>query len=203
MKALYSLLLAALLLLFTQSVQAQMYRCLDSDGKVRFTDTMKHQYCTPLKLNNRSTAFTGGGSFSGNRSMHNRSAKYEKIIRYYGVRYDIDPNLIRAVIRAESGFNPKAVSKKGAQGLMQLMPATAKELSVSDPFDPKENIRGGTRYLRTLLNTFKNDVRLSLAAYNAGPTLVKKKQSVPRIPETIKYVKRVLRYYQEYKNGRV
>ena len=84
---------------------------------------------------------------------------------------------------------------------MQLMPGTAKELKVRNPFDPEENISGGTRYLRSLLDTFQQDLRLALAAYNAGPTIVRKDWAVPEFPETVQYIKRVLSFYKEYKNG--
>jgi soluble lytic murein transglycosylase-like protein len=133
--------------------------------------------------------------------MRQRAARFDRHIRYYGVRYNIDPHLIRAVIRTESAFDPQAISKKGAKGLMQLMPGTARQVKVANPFDPEQNIAGGTRYLRSLLNTFRQDVRLALAAYNAGPTIVKKQQAVPQIPETVQYVKRVLTFYKQYKNG--
>jgi soluble lytic murein transglycosylase-like protein len=182
---------------------ATMYQCVEANGKVKFTDTLESEACRPMVFRERDTAFLGQGSSSGRDLMARRSAQYDRIIRYYGVRYDIDPHLIRAVIRTESAFDARAVSKKGAQGLMQLMPATAKELMVGDPFDPDANINGGTRYLRYLLNTFQQDLRLALAAYNAGPTLVKKKQAIPQIPETVQYVDRVLKYYRDYKNGRV
>ncbi len=182
---------------------AAMYQCVQANGKVKFTDTLESEACRPVVFRERDTTFLGQGSFSGRDLMAQRSAQYDRIIRYYGVRYDIDPHLIRAVIRTESAFNARAVSEKGAQGLMQLMPGTARELKVGNPFDPDANINGGTRYLRYLLNTFQQDLRLALAAYNAGPTLVKKTQGIPQIPETVQYVDRVLKYYREYKNGRV
>ena len=194
------ILLLVILSLYHQNAYAGMYRCVDKSGGVTFTDTLESEYCTPVNFKARKTSFRKWGD-SNYSSMNRRAAAYDQYISYYGVRYNIDPHLIRAVIRTESAFNPNAISEKGAQGLMQLMPGTARELSVNDPFDPEENIEGGTKYLRSLLNTFKNDVRLALAAYNAGPTIVKKQNSIPRIPETIQYVDRVLKYYREYKNG--
>ena len=202
MKISRHILLILVLALYHQSAAAGMYRCVDDNGTIRYTDMMEHEYCMPMSFKKNDTSFTRGGRSSNtSRLMRQRSAQYEKLISYYGVRYNIDPHLIRAVIRTESGFNPRAVSKKGAQGLMQLMPATARELRVADPFNPRDNIDGGTRYLRTLLDTFKQDVRLALAAYNCGPTVVKRERSVPQIPETVNYVKRVLKFYREYKNG--
>jgi soluble lytic murein transglycosylase-like protein len=180
-----------------------MYRCIDERGNVKFTDMMESEACRPLVFDKPDTAFHPGGGYRGNSSITVRAAEFEDMIRYYGVRYDIDPHLIRAVIRTESGFNPRAVSSKGAIGLMQLMPGTAKDLKVIDPFDPRENIDGGTRYLRFLLDDFKQDLRLALAAYNAGPTLVKRIQNVPSYPETVQYVDRVLAYYRDYKSGRI
>jgi len=109
----------------------------------------------------------------------------------------IDPLLIKAIIKAESNFDPTAVSPKGAQGLMQLMPATARDLQVTDPFDPQENITGGTKYLRYLLDSYRWDVELSLAAYNAGPGNVK--GAVPNINETRTYVAKVLKNYDSYR----
>jgi len=119
----------------------------------------------------------------------------EALIRKYSKMYGVDPSLVRAVMRHESGFNPRAVSPKGAQGLMQLMPETAALMGVSNPFDPEQNIAGGVGYLRFCLDRFNNDVALALAAYNAGPERVAKTGGVPPIPETQNYVKNVLTTY--------
>ncbi|NLZ17474.1 MAG: lytic transglycosylase domain-containing protein [Desulfobulbaceae bacterium] len=115
--------------------------------------------------------------------------------------HQVDPMLIKAVIKAESNFNPNAISRKGAQGLMQLMPGTARDLKVHDPFDVRQNIFGGTRYLRQMLDLFGGDVELSLAAYNAGPNRVAPAGVIPRIPETQAYVAKVLRHYKAYRTG--
>lgn len=116
---------------------------------------------------------------------------YDPIILKYAEKYQLDPALIRSMIDTESGFNPKAVSNKGAQGLMQLMPATATRLGVRNAFDPEENIRGGVKHMRGLMDTFKNDLNLSLAAYNAGENLVQRIGKVPNIPETHNYVRSI------------
>jgi soluble lytic murein transglycosylase-like protein len=117
--------------------------------------------------------------------------------------YRIPRALVRAVIATESNYNPWAVSERGAVGLMQLMPGTAREMFVADPFDPVQNIRGGVRYLRVLVNAFNGDLLRVLAAYNAGPEVVRRtypsESGVPAIPETIEYVRRVLQHYQAFR----
>lgn len=121
--------------------------------------------------------------------------RYREFIRAAAERYSLDPELVRAIIKVESSFNPHAVSKKGAMGLMQLMPETAKEMQVAAPFEVEENIMGGSRYLRQLLDLFEGDLRLGLAAYNAGPSRVLEKRGIPNIPETKQYVQKVLHEY--------
>ena len=123
------------------------------------------------------------------RSDH--KTPYNRIIISKSNKYGLEPSLIRAVITAESNWDPGAVSKKGAVGLMQLMPSTAREMKL-DPFSPEENIEGGTRYLRYLLDRFKGRLDMALAAYNAGPTAVERSGGIPFIAETRKYVKMVL-----------
>jgi hypothetical protein len=119
-----------------------------------------------------------------------------RLVDAVALSYGLEPALLLAVISAESGFRSKAVSPKGAQGLMQLMPATARRLGVRDPFDPEQNVRGGARYLNELLRLFGNDVRLALAAYNAGEDAVMRHgRAIPPYPETRQYVTRVLSRY--------
>jgi soluble lytic murein transglycosylase-like protein len=125
--------------------------------------------------------------------------KYDHLIRAASRKYSLDPALVKAVIHAESKFDPQAVSPRGAMGLMQLDPVTVKELKIRDPFNPKYNIDGGVRYLRGLLDTFEGDKHLALAAYNAGPNRVHQHRGIPPFKDTKKYLTRVLRYLDYYK----
>lgn len=125
---------------------------------------------------------------------------FQKLIRDAAARYNLDPTLIHSVISIESNFNPKAVSRKNARGLMQLMPRTAELMGVKDSFDPAQNIDGGSRYLSDLLKKYKNDLTLALAAYNAGPDSVDKYgRRVPPYLETMKYVQRITKTYAKLK----
>ena len=134
-----------------------------------------------------------GTPFRSTRPADSRFANaYDAIIAKHADTYQVPPELVRAVIQVESGFNPRAVSTKGAMGLMQLMPATAIEMGVSKPFDPDQNIRGGVAYLRLLLNRYPGNQQLALAAYNAGPEAVSRfGDKVPPYRETRKYVAQV------------
>ncbi len=123
------------------------------------------------------------------------SAEVENAITQAAGRHNVDPNLVRAVIKVESNFNPRAVSPKGAMGLMQLMPGTARMLNVSNPFDPQENVDAGVRHLKSLLDNYGGDVPLSLAAYNAGAKAVARSSGVPHIAETQNYVKQITTIY--------
>jgi soluble lytic murein transglycosylase-like protein len=132
-----------------------------------------------------------------------RSAPYAAHVKSAAAKYKLQEALIWAVMAVESNFEPRARSDKGAMGLMQLMPATAKELYVEDAFDPAQNIEGGSRYLRILANQYAGDMVKTLAAYNAGPEAVRRAgEGVPDIPETREYVQKVTQLYQAYKAGR-
>ena len=125
--------------------------------------------------------------------------RFDHIVQRVADRYEVDPALVRAIIMAESSYNPKAVSKKGAEGLMQLMPKTAEYLGVEDTFDPEHNIDAGVRYFRKLLDQFNGNVKLALAAYNAGGSRVKKYKGIPPFKDTQYYVKKVFEYHQRFK----
>lgn len=129
----------------------------------------------------------------------NDSTPFQGIITQVAGRYEVDPHLIRAIIFAESGYNPRAKSKKGARGLMQLMPSTAKALGVQNIFDPEENIEGGVRYFRSLLDRFDGDVQLALAAYNAGSRHVRNYEGIPPFKATQRYIKKVLKFRKKFK----
>ncbi len=184
------------LVLQAETGRANMYMCSDGRGGSQFTNAPTGQDC---KIFTSEQRFAGNSrrmfQFSGGTSP----SSYDRYIQRIGNRYDVDPYLIKAVIRTESDFNHRAVSKKGAQGLMQLMPGTAEDLQVDNPFNPGQNIDGGVRYLRSLLDTFDNNLVLSLAAYNAGPGLVKRTGGIPKIPETLDYIRKVLTHYRVYK----
>ena len=130
------------------------------------------------------------------RALGTMPAQLDGTILRHSREHQLDPELVRAVIMAESNFNPSAISKSGAIGLMQLMPRTATSLSVHDPFDPEENIAGGVRYLRYLLDRFGGDLTLALAAYNAGLARVQAHRALPPIQETRRYVHKVLKLYR-------
>ena len=128
-----------------------------------------------------------------------KDQRFNPIIIEVAGRYEVDPALIKAIIMAESGYNPKAVSKRGAKGLMQLMPITAKSLGVEDVFDPEHNISAGVGYFKKMLNLFDGDVKLALAAYNAGSKKVRKYKGIPTFRATKIYIKKVFKYYELFK----
>lgn len=175
---------------------ADIYKYEDSDGVLHFTDAPSDRrfkiFMRDIQKDNRLRTNFGFGRIPRN------PAEFDHIINSCATEFGVDRSLVKAVIHAESGYNPNAVSSKGAAGLMQLMPGTAQELKVADSFNPSDNIRGGVRYLRFLLDTFKGNVTLALAAYNAGLSKVAKHGGVPPYEETRNYVSKVLNYQKNY-----
>lgn len=146
-----------------------------------------------LQKSARSTNQSATG-FNFGRGTYNPE-QVDAAIEQAAARHNLDPNLVRAVIKVESNFNPNAVSRKGAMGLMQLMPNTARQLNVSNPFDPAQNVDAGVRHLKRLLETYGGDVKLTLAAYNAGQGAVARSAGIPRFAETRNYVRRITDLY--------
>ncbi|MDD2272527.1 MAG: lytic transglycosylase domain-containing protein [Desulfuromonadaceae bacterium] len=177
---------------------ADIYRYVDEDDIVHFTDAPTDKrfkiFMRDLKKDKQlRTKLKYASSVN--------PAEFEQLIKTCSDKYGVSSSLIKAVIHAESGYNPNAVSSKGASGLMQLMPATAKSLKVADRFNPKDNVEGGVKYLRFLLDTFQGDVSLAVAAYNAGLSRVAKYGGIPPYNETRTYVNRVLSYMKSYQES--
>ncbi len=179
---------------FPVSLRAEIYTYEDDNGTIHFsnvpTDPQYTMIIPPKEEPARKTVRKNGGI--------SRQVEFNKLITDKSYQYGLDPALVKAVIAVESDFNPRAVSEKGAMGLMQLMPLTAKGLGVSNTFDPVANVDGGARYLRYLLDYFNWDIELALAAYHAGISRVEKNFGIPPIPATHAYVKKVKSTYRNY-----
>ena len=194
-------LLFLILLFWVTPSSAGIYRYEDERGVTHFTNCPRDP---KFKLYIRESKEDVEGEETRTASIRTvsyggDSNHYDSLIDECSRKYAVDSALIKAMIRAESGFDPFAISKKGARGLMQLMPETARRLNVSNIFNPRENIEGGVRHFKYLLILFNDDVRLSLAAYNAGENLVLQTGSIPPYRETKDYVWKVLNFYQSYK----
>ena len=173
---------------------AEVYRLATSDGTVHFTNA-------PTDPRYRGLGYSSGTAAGWLRLARADTERYAAEIRDASERYGVPERLVQAVIRVESAFNPHAVSVKGAQGLMQLMPQTASMLGVRNSFDPQQNIDGGVRHLRGLIDRFGNDLPMALAAYNAGEKAVVAYRGIPPFTETRDYVTRVLYHYDGSTNG--
>jgi soluble lytic murein transglycosylase-like protein len=182
----------ALLVTFPAVAAAQIYYWKDASGTIVLSDRPKDPSARTFSVGKTVATSDTTQSYKTTRSAESgRASRFDAIINENATAHGVSPHLVRAVIQQESGFNPRAVSHKGAMGLMQLMPATAAELGVTDPFDPIENIRGGVTYLKGLLKKFEHNVELALAAYNAGPNAVERYGAIPPYRETRDYVSRI------------
>ncbi len=187
-----------LLTLLPIQVYAEFYVYKENDGTSWITDRkMPQENYTLMATIGRPTAVVSCRNMTAAK-LDKRASTYVDVIQAYSIAYEVDPNLVKAIIAIESCFDRKAVSSVGARGLMQLMPATAKELGVKDSFDGKANIRGGIKYFSQMLARFNNNTELALAAYNAGPGAVEKYGGIPPYAETKGYVKKVLKRYKKY-----
>ena len=182
------------LLLLSGAVSADIYKYVDENGVLCYTDApFGKKQEKVLKESKARRAEPREEAVTLRRD-------YSPYIHKAAAKYDLEPELIKAVIKTESNGNHRAVSRKGAMGLMQLMPTTANDMNVSNPFNPEENIEGGAKYLKYLLERFNGNLTLALAAYNSGPKTVEKYGAVPPIDETRQYVKRIFNLYSGRKS---
>ncbi len=176
--------LISVLLTLQSDTHAEIYQYIDAKGTISLTNVPSDARYRRIDLHpNRLHPVLS-------------EQELEPVINRFSRQHQLHPALIRAIIKAESDFDPRAVSRAGAIGLMQLMPQTAVRLEVRDLYDPEDNIRGGTKYLRQLLDRFRGNLPLALAAYNAGEHVVDRYRTLPPIDETRQYVRKVLRYYR-------
>jgi soluble lytic murein transglycosylase-like protein len=183
--------------LASNSAQADIYRFVDKEGVIHFSNVSKRG---TLVSRQGKPSRSLGVDIKDTRGRN--PADYDAYIREAASLYQIPEALVRAVIRVESNFDPNAVSRANARGLMQLIPATAERMLVSDPFDARQNVLGGTRYLRVLANLFNGNLQLTLAAYNAGEGAVIRYRGIPPYEETQNYVVKVMQFYNVYRGKR-
>lgn len=180
-----------LLLTGTTTADAGIYVYQDENGVLHFTNTPTSSKYIPYRQSRAVAAVKRTPTSVAHRGYHRHIVE---AANDHGVPYA----LVKSIIKVESDFDPDAVSQKGAKGLMQIMPLNFKRLQITDPFDPRQNIQGGTRYLKYLLQRYHGDLELALAAYNAGPLAVDRYRKIPPFPETENYVYKVMRHYRIY-----
>jgi soluble lytic murein transglycosylase-like protein len=183
-------------LLVSAPAAADIYRSVSADGVIAFTSTPRPGSVLVVKQAPKPRTVA---AVMPSDTSPERFSRYDAHIRQAAMLYQLPEALIRAVIRVESDFDPRATSRTNARGLMQLMPATAARMEVTDVFDPRQNVFGGVRYLRILANLFNGDLELTVAAYNAGEGAVMRYGGIPPYEETIGYVAKVLAYYRHYR----
>lgn len=190
---------AALAVGYPGEASADIFSFTDEEGVIHFVNKRTGDGRYKLYLKAPKTKRAGVVAFMPSDRSVERFTRYDEWIRQAATLYQIPEELVRAVIMVESNYDPRAVSPTGAQGLMQLMPETATRMTVRDAFDPRENIFGGTRYLRVLANMFNGDLALTVAGYNAGEAAVVRYAGIPPYEETQGYVTRVVTYYRRYR----
>ena len=189
---LFSILFLIISFVFPSLSLTDIYKSVDKEGVIHLTNV-------PTDVNAQYVLVLKEKRVQFNTGLGKNVEMYDLVITKAAKKYNVDSALIKAVIKAESNFNPWAISRVGARGLMQLMPATASSLEVQDSFHPEKNIEGGVRYLRYLLDLFNGDLPLALAAYNAGEgTVARYNNSIPPYQETQTYIRRVLDYLNKY-----
>src|ERR1700678_4301118 len=187
-------LIATLLAASAPAAHSQIYTYVDAQGLRHYTDVPDNNRYRLLVLSPQDRTASGDRY---DMQLLAKATQYDSIIEHAAFAAAVEPNLLRAVIVVESGFNSRAVSKRGAVGLMQLMPATASRFGVSNPYDPRENVHAGARYLKFLIDRFGQNIRLALAAYNAGEEAVDRNGGqIPPFSETMAYVPKVLKIYR-------
>lgn len=182
----------AILLTFPSSALADIYKYIDAEGVVHLTNV-------PTDAGAKYILVMREKRILLDKKLGDNISSYDHLIIKASEKHNVEPALIKAIIKAESNFNHRAVSRKGAKGLMQLMPATASSLQVKDSFHPENNIEGGVKYLRYLLNYFNGNLPLALAAYNAGENAVIRHRGIPPYRETQVYVRRVMSYLDKFR----
>ena len=200
MKSTSAALLGCVIALLPVTASADIYQYVDPDGTIHFTSQRPNAAAKVYMKTAPAAARGGAAPFAPQDRDPGRYSRFDEHIRQAATLYQIPEPLVRAVIKVESDYDPRAVSHAGARGLMQLMPGTADRLGVKDIGDPRENVFGGVRYLRVLANMFNGDLELTIAAYNAGEAAVMNHGGIPPFAETRDYVVKVTKFYRRYRS---